>query len=175
MLITHGLYLQYEGIENTVELIQEYPSRLKEYLKIAEKAENSLFETLKSYPVKILNFGENIDGRFNSSRLLNEYLLPYYQKRIKELHQAEKFCYIHMDGALKSLLPYLQDIGFDGIEGATPITSRRVTLEELKEAMGDMILLDGIPILLFLPEYDYQELEKYTLRTLKLFAPNIIL
>ncbi len=169
------LYLQYAGIENTLELIQEYPSRLKEYLKVAEEAENALFEILKSCPVKILNFGENIDGRFDSPRLFNEYLLPYYQKRIRELHQAGKFCHIHMDGALKPLLPYLQDTGFDGIEGATPLPQGDVSLEELKEAMGDMILLDGIPMLLFLPEYSYQELEEYTLRTLELFAPNIIL
>jgi len=169
------LFLQYAGIENTISLIYDYPKRLKDYLRRAEAAEDSLFEILASSPVQILNFGENIDGRFNSPRIFNEYLVPYYQRRVKCLHRSGKFCHIHMDGSLKPLLPYLRDSGFDGIEGATPLPQGDVTLEELKEAMGGMILLDGIPMLLFLPEYSYQELESYVHRMLELFAPNLVL
>jgi len=36
-----------------------------------------------------------------------------------------------MDGALKPLLPYINDSGFDGIEGATLLPQGDVTLEEL--------------------------------------------
>jgi uroporphyrinogen-III decarboxylase len=48
-------------------------------------------------------------------------------------------------------------------------------VEELKEAMGEMILLDGIPMLLFLSEYTREELEEFTKKILKLFSPNLIL
>ena len=169
------LFLQYMGIENTVFLIQDHPDRLKEYLKKAEEAENELFEVLSSCPITILNFGENIDGRFDSPRLYHEYLLPYYKKRVDELHRAGKFCHLHMDGYLKPLLPYLREAGFDGIEGATPLPQGDIAVEELKEAMGEMILLDGIPMLLFLPEYTREELEEFTKKILKLFSPNLIL
>jgi len=167
--------LQYAGIENTIHLIYDYPNRLQEYLKKAEEAEDSLFEILASCPVKILNFGENIDGRFNSPRIFNQFLVPYYQKRVQQLHKSGKFCHIHMDGSLKPLLPYLQDSGFDGIEGATPQPQGDVSLEELKGAMGDMILIDGIPMLLFLPEYPLEELESFTKKVLSLFSPRLIL
>ncbi len=169
------LFLQYAGIDNTIALMYEYPGRLREYLKRAEEAEDELFEVLARCPVKILNFGENIDGRFDSPRIYEEYLLPYYRKRVKALHQAGKFCHIHMDGALKPLLPFLQDAGFDGIEGATPLPQGDVTLEELKEAMGNLVLLDGIPMLFFLPEYPVEELLEYTEKVLHLFAPRLIL
>lgn len=169
------LFLQYAGIENTITLMYEYPQRLREYLKKAEEAEDELFEVLAKCPVKILNFGENIDGRFDSPRIYNEYLLPYYRKRVEELHRTGKFCHIHMDGALKPLLPYLQDAGFDGIEGATPFPQGDVTREELKDAIGEMVLLDGIPMLFFLPEYPVEELLAFTEDILRLFAPRLIL
>jgi len=41
--------------------------------------------------------------------------------------------------------------------------------------MGDTILIDGIPMLLFLPQYSYEKLEEFTKKVLNLFSPNLIL
>ena len=169
------LFLQFAGIETTIALVHDYPERLKEYLRKAEEAEDGLFEILASCPVRILNFGENIDGRFDSPRIFEEWLLPYYEKRVAQLHKAGKFCHIHMDGSLKPLLPYLKDLPFDGIEAPTPLPQGDVTLEELREAVGNKVVLDGIPMLLFMPEYDLSLLEAFTLEVLRAFAPRIIL
>ena len=57
----------------------------------------------------------------------------------------------------------------------TPIPQGDVTLEELKESIGDKILLDGIPAIMFLPQYSDEDLEELTLKVLKLFSPNLIL
>jgi len=169
------LLLEYMGIENTVCAFHDYPKRMKEYLKIAEEAEDQLYEVLEKCPAPLLNLGENIDGRFDSPKFFNEYLVPYYRKRVTQLHKAGKFWHLHMDGALKPLLPYINDSGFDGIEGATPLPQGDVTLEELKDALGDTVLIDGIPMLLFLPQYSYEELEEFTKKILNLFSPNLIL
>ena len=148
------LFLQYAGIDATVVFIYDYTERLRTYLRVAEEAEDALYEVLTSCPVQILNFGENIDGRFDSPRIYEEYLLPYYEKRVAQIHRAGKFCHIHIDGAVKPLLPYLKYGNFDGIEGLTPILQGDVSLEELREAMGDdLVLIDGIPMLYFLPDY----------------------
>ncbi len=45
----------------------------------------------------------------------------------------------------------------------------------LKDAIGDTILIDGIPMLLFLLNYSYQELEEFTKKVLNSFSPNLIL
>ncbi|TKJ45162.1 hypothetical protein CEE34_10380 [Candidatus Aerophobetes bacterium Ae_b3a] len=45
----------------------------------------------------------------------------------------------------------------------------------LKDAIGDTILIDGIPMLLFLLNYSYQELEQFTKKVLNSFSPNLIL
>ncbi|MEN3186758.1 MAG: uroporphyrinogen decarboxylase family protein [Atribacterota bacterium] len=170
------LFLQYAGIDATVAFIYDYPERLRTYLRVAEEAEDALYEVLTSCPVQILNFGENVDGRFDSPRIYEEYLLPYYEKRVAQIHRAGKFCHIHIDGAVKPLLPYLKYGNFDGIEGLTPIPQGDVSLEELREAMGDdLVLIDGIPMLYFLPDYPVEDLIECTERVLQLFAPRLIL
>ncbi len=169
------LILDYIGLENTVYALYDYPDRIKEFLKVVEEADDPLYEVIADCPCKLQNFGENIDSNLDSPRLYNEYLLPYYKKRVKQLHKRHKFCHIHMDGSLKTLLPYINEAGFDGIEAATPLPQGDVSLEELKEAMGDMILLDGIPAVLFLSYYSYRELEDFTLKVLGMFSPNLIL
>ena len=86
--------------------------------------------------------------------------MPAYQKRCNLLHSAGKFVSSHWDGDTKALLPYAQDSGLDAIEAITPKPQGDVTLEEMKQALGDrMFLLDGIPAVFFDPEFSVQQLE----------------
>ena len=80
-----------------------------------------------------------------------------------------------MDGALKPLLPLIKETHFDGIEAATPLPQGDVALEELKEALGDKILLDGIPAVYFLPDQSMEELAACATKILELFSPHLIL
>jgi len=169
------LILDYIGFENAIYALHDYPDRIKRFLKVVEETDNSLYKVIADCPCELQNFGENIDSNLDSPPLYNEYLLPYYKKRVEQLHKRHKFCYIHMDGSLKTLLPYINEAGFDGIEAATPLPQGDVSLEELKRAMGNTILLDGIPAVLFLSYYSYRELEDFTLKVLGMFSPNLIL
>ena len=72
--------------------------------------------------------------------------------------EAGKYVYIHVDGAMKPLLPYLRDCPWDAIEAATPLPQGDVTVEEIKQGLGDLILLDGIPALFFLPSFPLSDL-----------------
>ena len=169
------LIIDYMGFENTIYALNDYPDKIKDFLRIIEKWDDKMYEVILNSPVKILNFGENIDANIDSPFLFEEYLIPYYKKRINQIHQKGKFCHIHMDGLLKSLLPFIKRVGFDGVEAATPLPQGDVSLEGLKDALEETILLDGIPAILFLPRYSYQDLEKFTIRVLELFSPNLIL
>lgn len=170
-----NLFLFHMGLENTIYALYDYEKEMRDFLRSAEEAQDGLYEVLTECPVKVLNFGENIDAEIDPPGIFEKYLLPYYKRRVDQLHKAGKFCHIHMDGALKSLLPSIRKAGFDGIEAATPIPQGDVTLEELKEAMGDIILLDGIPAIMFLPKRSSRELEDFTRKILDLFSPNLIL
>ena len=169
------LIISWMGFEATIYALNDYPHETHDLMKCIEAWDDGMYEVIESSPVEILNFGENIDAFIDSPRLFADYLLPYYNKRVDQLHRAGKFCHIHMDGALKPLLPLIKETHFDGIEAATPVPQGDVTLEEIKEALGDKILLDGIPAILFLPRHPIEELEACVTRILELFSPNLIL
>jgi hypothetical protein len=169
------LIISYMGFENTVYALSDNPREVHQFLEVIEEWDDKMYEVILNSPLQILNFGENIDANMDSPRLFKEYLLPYYTKRVEQIHRRGKFCHIHMDGALKPLLPFLTEAGFDGIEAATPLPQGDVTLEELKDSLGDRILLDGIPAVLFLPEYSKEELAEFACKVLEIFSPNLIL
>ena len=126
-------------------------------------------------PVQLLNLGENIDAHMDPPPIWKNHLLPYYRKRTRQLHAAGKFVFIHIDGAMKPLLPHMQDCPWDAIEAATPLPQGDVTLEEIKESLGDLILLDGIPAIYFLPSYPVETLIECAKQVVDMFHPRLIL
>jgi hypothetical protein len=169
------LVIGYMGLTATIWALTDYPRETEDFMKAIEAWDDRMYAVLADCPMQIFNFGENIDGYNTSPPLFEKYLIPYYRKRIAQLHEAGKFCHIHMDGSLKPILHLIAEPGFDGIEAATPLPQGDVTLEELKEALGDTILLDGIPAVLFLPQYSADEVAAFAERILEMFSPNLIL
>jgi hypothetical protein len=169
------LIINYMGFESTVFALNDWPDETQAFMKAIEGWDDGMYEEILSSPLEVVNFGENIDSNVDSPDLFAEYLIPYYAKRVKQLHEKGKFCHIHIDGSMKPLLPLINEAGFDGIEAATPLPQGDVTLEELKDALGDTVLLDGIPAVLFLPHYSEAEFEGFVKRVLEMFSPNLIL
>ncbi|MBD3255927.1 MAG: hypothetical protein GF383_12595, partial [Candidatus Lokiarchaeota archaeon] len=163
------------GFVRTILFLKRKPSETINFMKFLEVWDNQMYKKIANSPLKIINFGENLDADLSPPHYFEKYLIPYYEKRVKQLHKSGKYCHIHIDGSLKDLLPYFEELPFDGLEALTPKPQGDVTLKELKASIGDKILLDGIPSILFLPEYSNEELKKYTLEVLELFSPRLIL
>ncbi|MBZ0292091.1 MAG: hypothetical protein K8L99_05925 [Anaerolineae bacterium] len=170
------LIIEDMSFEQTIFFMQDYPDLLKEYIDFATEADDHIYAILENCPVPVLNLGENIDAFLDSPTLWKQYLQPYYTGRVNQLRAAGKYVHIHMDGALKPLLNHMQDCAWDGIEAATPVPQGDVTLEAIKSAMGDRVLLDGIPALYFLPRlYPAEDLMTCAQRVVDLFYPHLIL
>jgi hypothetical protein len=168
------LVIYYMGFSNTIISLRRHKSEMEDFIKFLEEWDNDMFDVLARSPLKIVNFGENIDANLSPPPYFEKYLIPYYEKRVKQLHQAGKYCFIHMDGSLKDLLPFLADLPFDGLEALTPQPQGDVTLEELQEAIGNKIFLDGIPSVIFLPQYSLKYVTDFTKKLLEMFSPNLI-
>lgn len=169
------LIIELMGFEAAIDSLYEHPEETIALMDDIAQWDDAMYEVLAASPVEILNFGENLDGVLDSPRLFQQYLLPYYQRRSAQLRASGKFVFVHADGALKPLLKVLPLVGFDGIEAATPLPQGDVTLEEIREMLGDAVLLDGIPAVHFLPLYSLDELERTTGKVLDLFSPWLIL
>jgi hypothetical protein len=169
------LVVDYIGFVSTILLLRKHPKEIEEFINFIDSWNDQIFDVVNKSPLKIINFGENIDANLSPPPYFKKYLVPYYNKRVKELHKAGIMSHIHMDGSLKDLLPFLEDLPFDGLEALTAKPQGDVTLEELRDSIGSKILLDGIPSILFLNEYSDKQVLDFTKKVLDLFFPRLIL
>lgn len=169
------LYIDEMGVENTIFALNDYPDTCKAYFNALQYNQEQLIEVINTSPIMIVNFGDNIHSGTLPPNLFEKYVLPVYQRRCELLHSAGKFIHAHWDGDCKPLLHYAKETGLDGIEAITPIPQGDVTLEETKEALGDMFLIDGIPAIYFDKTFSEETLIECTKRCIELFTPNLIL
>ena len=167
-------FIVYIGFQRGVIALWKHREKVEELLRVFDENDDERFALIRKAPFKLVNFGDNIDEGLCSPPLFKKYMIPYYQRRTKELHQAGKYCTSHRDGKIKKLLPYIKETGLDGLECVPPVPQGNVTLEELKEALGDKILIDGIPATHFLPPVTDDELKAFVGKLLDTFSPNII-
>ncbi len=100
------LVIEYLGLERTIVFLKRYPNEMEDLMKFIEEWDDEMYKILCNSPIKILNFGENIDANLSPPKYFEKFLIPYYEKRVKQFHRAGKYCHIHMDGSLKDLLPF---------------------------------------------------------------------
>jgi hypothetical protein len=170
-----GLFIENMGFESTIFMMNDQPQVIERYVEAASQADDALYEVLCASPIKVLNFGENIDAHMDPPSIWRNHLLPYYQKRANQLMQAGKHLHIHIDGAMRPLIREIRASPFEAIEACTPLPQGDVTLDEMKQALGDRILLDGIPAIYFLPSFPMQELLDCTRAIVELFHPRLVL
>lgn len=170
------LYINTMGVERGIYAIYDWPDTVEAYFRALDESHDRLIDVINASPVGIINFGENIHAGTLSPELFLQYHLPACQRRAERLHQANKFVCSHWDGDTRPLLPYARETGLDGIEAITPWPQGDVTLEEVKEALGDeLFLLDGIPAIYFDDTFSVEILEACTRRLIELFAPRLVL
>ncbi len=170
-----GLFIENMGFEKAIFLLQDQPEVVQRYIEFSTENDNKIYDVLCQCPVTILNFGENIDAHMDPPTIWRKYHLPYYTKRNEQLHAAGKRTHIHIDGAMKPLIKAIRASPFDGIEACTPLPQGDVTIEEMKAALGDKVLLDGIPAVYFLPYFPVKELLDCTKKIIDLFHPRLVL
>ncbi len=171
-----SLYIERMGIEKGIFAIYDWPDTTEAYFKALEACHDRLIDVINASPVDIINFGENIHSGTLTPDLFRKYHLPACQRRCEKLHLAGKFTCSHWDGDCGPLLKFARETGLDGIEAITPKPQGDVTIEQIKEALGDdMYLIDGIPAVYFDDTYSEETLIRCTHKLIDLFAPNLVL
>lgn len=171
-----ALILDYVGFVRTMRfLFIEKPQGLEGLMEAIERYNGKFFEAVAFSPIKILNLGENIDVRLTSPKLFEKFCIPIYQKRCDYLHKRGKYVHMHVDGYAKPLLPLLRQAGLDGVEALTPEPIGDMTIDDIaREIRDELVVLDGIPYLLFLPEVPYEVLENFVRKIVKKI-PRLVL
>ena len=169
------LFIEIMGVENTLYALADDRPMVERLIRAIDETDEQMLQVVAESPVPIVNFGDNVDHHFLPPNLFERYVLSEYQRRAELFRAAGKFTHAHWDGSIKLLLPYARETGLDGIEALTPIPQGDVTVQEIKQALGDMVLLDGIPMTWFLPHETDEDLERVTREIIETFSPNLIL
>ena len=170
------LYLNTMGVASAVYALADYPDTCEAYFRACNDCQLRLLELIAASPIDIVNLGDNVHGKTLPPRMFAKYLLPVYQEHAAILHRAGKRVFSHWDGDVKPLLPLLRETGLDGVEAITPRPQGDVTLEEVRAALPeDMLLMDGIPAILFDRTFGLDQLLDCARRVIDLFAPRLVL
>ncbi|MHB1356148.1 MAG: uroporphyrinogen decarboxylase family protein [Anaerolineae bacterium] len=171
-----ALAQQWMKLPTLIYALADDPAEVEATMQAIDAAYDPLYEQITAAGLaQIINFGENIHDHLLSPRYWQQYLLPFWHKRAAQLRSAGIYTHIHLDGYFHTLLTTLKDLPFDGIEALTPTPQGDVELEEIKEHIGDKILLDGIPAVYFMSSFSRDELMAATEKVVKLFAPRLVL
>lgn len=169
-------FVETMGVENTIYALMDSPELMQEYFDAIEGSQQKLLREIVASPIRIVNYGDNLHCGVTSPELFERYILPVYERRYPILHGAGKFVHSHWDGDVRSILKYAQHSYLDGIEAITPFPQGDVSVEEVRDALGDhMILLDGIAALLFEDRFPMEMLDEQVEKLLEYFAGRLIL
>lgn len=169
------LIIDFMGFENGTTALYEYPEETERLIRAVNETDDAILDVVAACPIEIINFGDNVHQALCAPPLFERWVMPEYIRRNERLHDAGKKTYPHWDGDCGTLLPYARDCGFDGYEAITPVPQGDVTLEQVRDALGDLIMLDGIPCTDFLPAEPVESLIENTRKCIAYFAPNLVL
>jgi hypothetical protein len=163
------------GFKKTVTMIWKHPQLMKDFMMVLEAEHLKQIKAYKSKPVVELNFGDNMHHDLCPPPYFKEYVIPFYQRVMPSVHSQGMVASSHFDGYLKQILPLMQDTCLDGLECVTPVPQGDVTLAEMKEAMGDMFLRDGIPAVYMCTWTPIKTLRSHVQELIEMFYPRLIL
>ena len=120
----------------TIYLIADEPAAVADTLAIIDRANDAAFDCVMAGPAELLHFCDNLDSG-NCASYFETHMAEYYRRRLGQLHAAGKVAAVHLDGAVRGLLPRLAACGFDGIESITPAPVGDVEIEDLRRVAGN--------------------------------------
>ncbi|MBR6548041.1 MAG: hypothetical protein IKT68_00715 [Clostridia bacterium] len=170
------MFIEACGVENTYYLQADSPDELDAYFAARSRGHDKMLKVVAECPIECINYGDNLHCKILPPYLFEKYILPEYQKRGEVLHKAGKFLHSHWDGDVAGFLPYAKTCFLDGIEAITPTPQGDVTVEQVKEALGDgVFLIDGLAAVLFSDVYPLDQLKHQVEQLLHLFEGQLVL
>ncbi len=164
------------GLIGTYYLLNDCPSIVEEYLEACDRRDDRLIDAALELPCRIFNLGDHATNEFTPPPILKKYLLPRWQRISDRLHAEGRFVHSHWDGNSVLMLPFLLDTRLDGVEALTPEPMGDMTLEQIKDAVKDkMVVLDLLRAIDFLPNFPVSELIEFAKKVIDMFAPKLIL
>jgi len=172
------LLTTYAGVENLVYLLADAPDEMAELLDLMESRYNQAAELTVASPAECVMIPENLSSEVVCCTYYQAFLRPYEARWVRQIRQAGKFSFIHMDGTLRGLVQEVARTGFDVIEAVTPLPSGDLAMADLiARVPGPTILWGGLPGVLFTPAASDGDFQSHVIAMLRLMRrePRFVL
>ncbi|MHC4562838.1 MAG: hypothetical protein ACYS8X_08720 [Planctomycetota bacterium] len=170
------LIKSWSGLLNASYLLADYPNEMDAFIDTCHARDDRWLAEIFKIPCRIFNLGDHTTNEFTPPPILERYCMPRWRKIGKLMTDHGRYVHSHWDGNSRHLLPYLKDSGLHAVEALTVEPMGDMTLEGIKAAVGDeIIVLDMIPVIYFLPNYPASDLLDFVKRVIDMFAPRLIL
>jgi len=157
-----ALCVEWAGIQNAVLLLADCEEKVGHAFALMEEQETPVLEAVCDLGPPLVHFPDNLDSE-NLTSLYDRFLAGTHRRRIDRLHAAGIACAVHLDGAVRGLLPKLCAAGFDAVEALTPKPAGDLDVTEMRGVAGSdrVVLWGGVPGVLFAPPYQWSDMEAH--------------
>lgn len=131
------------GMTNFVRALKNDPRLIEERFKYTTDFVLSVFEAYKDCGAKIFLEGGDIahsGGPMIHPKYFDKYVKPCLQEVAEAIHSWGGKYILHTDGDITTLLDFIVDCGFDGLQCLEPPL---VDLKMVKKKVGDKLCLSG--------------------------------
>jgi hypothetical protein len=161
---------EWAGIANAVYLLADYEDKVRRIFALMEAQEAPVMDAVCRLVPPMIHFPDNLDSE-NLTGLYDAYLGPTHRRRLDRLHEAGIPCAVHLDGAVRGLLPKLAAAGFDSVEALTPQPAGDMDVADMRALAGNgrVILWGAVPGAMFAPPYQWDDMQRHVERVLTLW------
>ena len=153
---------EWVGVENMVYLVADHEDKVRAALQLMNRQEEPILDAVCRAGLPVVHFPDNLTSE-TLTGLYDAFMAPGHRRRIGRLHEAGVCCAVHLDGAVKGLLPKLAAAGFDAVEALTPKPTGDIDMAEMRALVGSrrVILWGGVPGAMFAPPYTWDDMERH--------------
>ncbi|OPZ26940.1 MAG: Mycothiol acetyltransferase [Lentisphaerae bacterium ADurb.BinA184] len=158
---------EWAGVQNAAYLIADCEDKVRRLFALMEAQEAPVIHALCELHPPLVHFPDNLDSE-NLTGLYDRFLADTHRRRLEPLHAAGIACAVHLDGAVRGLLPKLAAARFDAVEALTPHPAGDATVDEMRALIGNAstILWGGVPGVLFAPPCTWDAMRRHVEHTL---------
>ncbi len=162
-----SLAYEWAGIQNAIYLLADCRDKVQRLLGLMEEQETPILEAVCQAAPPLVHFADNLTSD-HFTGLYDRYLGPAHRTRLNCLHAAGVRCAVHLDGAVRGLLPKLARAGFDAVEALTPSPAGDLDICQMRSVAGSqqVILWGGVPGVLFAPPFTWKDMQAHVERVL---------
>lgn len=153
--------------------IYDHPQQIERLLKAITDFYWEMHRICAESPALIVSHGSHFHSQMTPPPIFKEYFLPYLKEVSAYYHEHGKLLQFHGDADVNGLQDYILEAGYDIAEVLVTAPMAVITLEQLRKAWGDRIIIWGaIPSIILCEPFTDEEFEAYMYNLFKVIAPG---